>query len=74
MEGNKCGNVLWYSHWRTHPHADPHTEKSISIIIVILIVVMIRRINNFTIINLVHITTIGITLSLLIYKVNYNTK
>ena len=27
MEGNKCGNVLWYSHWRTHPHADPHTEK-----------------------------------------------
>ena len=21
MEGNKCGNVLWYSYWRSHPHA-----------------------------------------------------
>ena len=20
MEGNKCGNVLWYLYWRTHPH------------------------------------------------------
>ena len=66
MEGNKCGNVLWYSHWRTHPHADPHTENSISIII--LIVVMIRRINDFTIINLVHITTIGINLSISIIQ------
>ena len=27
MEGNECGNVLWYSYWRTHPHADPHIEK-----------------------------------------------
>ena len=27
MEGNKCGNVLWYSYWRTHPHAGPYIEK-----------------------------------------------
>ena len=27
MEGNKCGNALWYSYWHTHPHADPHIEK-----------------------------------------------
>ena len=27
MEGNKCGNVLWYSYWCTHRHADPHIEK-----------------------------------------------
>ena len=27
MDGNKCGNLLWYSHWRTPPHADPHTER-----------------------------------------------
>ena len=27
MEGNKCGNVLWYSYWRTHPHTNPHIEK-----------------------------------------------
>ena len=28
MEGNWCGNVLWYSYRRTHPHADPHIEKN----------------------------------------------
>ena len=27
IEGNKCGNVLWYSYWRTHPHTDPYIEK-----------------------------------------------
>ena len=27
MEGNKCGNVLWYSYWCTYRHADPHIEK-----------------------------------------------
>ena len=38
-----------------------HRKKSIYIIIiVILILVMIRRISDFTIINLVHITRIGI--------------
>ena len=37
----------------------------IYIIIVILIMVMIRRITDFTIINLFHITRIGITLNLL---------
>ena len=64
MEGNKCGNVLLHSHWRTPPQADTHIgKKSISIIIVILIVVKIRRIIDLTIINLVHITTIGITLN-----------
>ena len=60
---------------RTHPLADPHTEKKvyinyilyiyIYIIMVILIVVMIRRNNDFTIINLVHITPIGINSNLL---------
>ena len=65
MEGNKCGNLQWYSHWRTHPHVDPHIEKSVYIIIVILIVLMMRRINYFTIINLVDITPIGITLNLI---------
>ena len=28
IQGNKCGNVLWYSHWCTPPHADPHTKKN----------------------------------------------
>ena len=37
-----------------------------------LIVVMMRRINNFTIINLSHIAPIGISLNLLKYKVTYN--
>ena len=27
MEGNKCGDALWYSYWCTHPHADPHIEN-----------------------------------------------
>ena len=65
MEGNKCGNVLWYSYWRTQPHADPYIEKSIYIILVILIVVIIIRISDFTIINNIHITPIGISINLL---------
>ena len=68
MEGNKCSNILWYLYWRTLLHPDPHIEIyiciyiyiNIHIIFVILSVVMIRRIDDFTIINLVHITPIGI--------------
>ena len=29
MEGNKCGDVMWYSYWRTHPHADPYNRKKV---------------------------------------------
>ena len=68
--------MVMYYDTRTdvHLHMQTRTQKkSISIIIVILIVVKIRRINDSTIINLVHITTIGIKLSLLKYKVNYKT-
>ena len=46
----------------TSMYADPHIEKKVYIIMVLLIVEMIR-INDFTIINLVHITSIGITLN-----------
>ena len=41
------------------------------IIVILIIVVMIRRIIDFTIINFVHITRIGITLNRLKYKVTY---
>ena len=70
MEGNKCACmvmdtvilVLTY----TSTRRPTHRKKCIYILlIVILIVVMIRRINDFTIINLVHLTPIGITLNLI---------
>ena len=66
MEGYKCGNVLWYSYWRAHPHADPCIEKKyIDNNSHINIVEIIIKISDFAIINLVHITRIGISLNLL---------
>ena len=66
--------MVMYCDTRTdvHIHTQTHTQKKcIYIIIVILIVVTIRRISDFPIINLVHVTPIGITLNLLYYKVTY---
>ena len=57
-------HVVMYSDTRTDVHST-HQKKFIYMIIVTLIVVM-RRINDFTKINLVHVTPTGITY--------YNTK
>ena len=64
----KVINVAMYCDTRTDVHIHTHThtyKKIIYIIIVILIGLMIRKINDFAIINLVHITPIGITSNLL---------
>ena len=65
MEGNKFGNVLWYPYWHTHPHADPYIEKKYKDNNSHINCGMIIRIGDFTIINLVHTTHIGISLNLL---------
>ena len=67
MEGDKYGNVLWYSYWRTHPHVDPCIEKKYinNNSHINNILVMIIRISDFTIMILVHITRIGIGVNLL---------
>ena len=64
----KVTNVVMYCDTRTDVHIHTQTDtykKSIYIKIIILIVVLIRRISDFTIINLVHITRIGININLL---------
>ena len=74
MEGNKCGNVCDTCMTYTSTRRPIDRKKSIYIIIVILIVLMITSISDFSKINLVHITRIGITLNLLFYKVTYKKK
>ena len=76
MEGNNYSNacflidtpvLLYMRPPHTHTHHTPHTHKKyMYVITAILIVVMIKRMNDFSIVNLVHITVIGIT--------RYNTK
>ena len=60
----KATNVVMYCDTRTDAHINTHTHTLQIIIYIIitaiLILAMIRRINDFAIINLVHITPIEI--------------
>ena len=68
----KVTNVVMYCDTRTnvhiHTHTHTHKKKNIYIyiiIVILIIVVIISTISDFIIINLVHITRIGIILNLL---------